>query len=105
MRASEDSAPSSEALVGVPAAAAVPSGPLKLMLPELGCARPATSCSSVVLPAPLLPNTRPSWLGGSDRLMSVSSGVGAPAGCMYTIKLLVMNRLASFWYWTKRQCE
>ena len=105
IRASEDSAPSAEVLVGVPAAAAAPSGPLKLMLPELCCARPATSCSSVVLPAPLLPNTRPSWLGGSDRLTSVSSGVGAPAGCTYTGKLPVMNRLASFWSWTNRQCE
>lgn len=83
MRASEVNAllgPAALPLACAAATAAAAAGPLKPIVPELGGAKPATSCSRVVLPEPLRPKTRPSWLGGSDKLTSVSSGSGAPAG-------------------------
>lgn len=55
------------------------SGPLKLMLPLLGSARPAMVCSRVVFPEPLRPKMRPRVLGSTDRVTPRRSGSGAPA--------------------------
>jgi len=49
------------------------------MLPAVGLASPAMALSSVVLPAPLRPNTRPRLLAGSSRLTSSRIGASAPA--------------------------
>ncbi len=51
------------------------------MLPAVGLASPATALSSVVLPAPLRPNTRPRLLAGSSKLTSSRIGASAPPAC------------------------
>lgn len=48
-------------------------------LPLVGVVSPASSCSNVVFPAPLLPKIKPSLLAGSCRLMLSRSGTGDPA--------------------------
>ena len=54
------------------------------MLPAVGLASPAMALNSVVLPAPLRPNTRPRLLAGSSRLTSSRIGASAPAASRLT---------------------